>query len=182
MNYCTHCGEPLLLEVPAGDDRPRHCCQACGLIHYLNPKMVVGCIPQWNNQILLCLRAIEPRAGRWTLPAGFLENNETVTEGAQREVMEETRAVVYDLQPYGLYNIPHISQIYFFFLSELKNKDFEPTHESREVRLFQEEDIPWDQLAFPVVEKTLRRYFQDRRTNSFAFHIDVITRSIHSLR
>jgi ADP-ribose pyrophosphatase YjhB (NUDIX family) len=180
MNYCTHCGGPLLLEVPAGDDRPRYCCRACGLIHYQNPKMVVGCIPEWEDQILLCLRAIEPRANLWTLPAGFLENNETVSEGARREVQEETHARVHDLQPYGLYNIPHISQIYFFFRARLKNNSFEPTHESREVRLFSEEEVPWAQLAFPVVEKTLKRYFQDRHQQSFPFHIDIITRSIHS--
>ncbi len=142
--------------------------------------MVVGCIPEWNNQILLCLRAIEPREGMWTLPAGFLENNETVSEGAQREVLEETRVNVLGLEPYGLYNIPHISQIYFFFRAQLKSKSFGPTHESRDVRLFSEEQIPWEQLAFPVVEKTLRRYFQDRRLESFPFHIDIITRRIHA--
>ena len=180
MNYCTHCGGPLRLEVPAGDDRPRHCCPVCGRIHYRNPKMVVGCIPQWQGQILLCLRAIEPRAGLWTLPAGFLENNETVSEGAQREVMEETHASVHDLKPYGLYDIPHISQIYLFFRARLDNKSFEPTHESRDVRLFREDDIPWAQLAFPVVEKTLRHFLRDRREESFPFHIDIITRKIHS--
>lgn len=180
MNYCTHCGGPLRLEVPDGDDRPRHCCRVCGLIHYRNPKMVVGCIAEWKYRILLCLRAIEPREGLWTLPAGFLENNETVAEGARREVLEETRANVGDLQPYGLYNIPHISQIYFFFRAQLINNSFEPTDESRDVRLFKEEEIPWDRLAFPVVEKTLKRYFHDRHGESFPFHIDIVTRSIHS--
>ena len=144
--------------------------------------MVVGCIPEWKNQILLCLRAIEPRSGWWTLPAGYLENNETVTEGARREVMEEARAQVMDLAPYGLYNIPHISQVYLIFRAQLENSSFEPTHESRDVRLFMEEEIPWDRLAFPVIEKTLRRYFQDRRAAYFPFHIDVITRSIHAPR
>lgn len=168
------------MEVPAGDDRPRHCCRVCGMIHYRNPKMVVGCIPEWQDQVLLCLRAIEPRAGLWTLPAGFLENNETVMEGAQREVLEETHAKVSELKPYGLYNIPHISQIYFFFRAQLDDQRFEPTPESTEVRLFKEEEIPWDRLAFPVVEKTLKRYFQDRRSDCFPFHIDIITRRIHS--
>lgn len=182
MRYCTHCGGPLLLEVPSGDDRQRHCCRVCGLIHYRNPKMVVGCIPRWKDQILLCLRAIEPRAGKWTLPAGFLENNETVSEGARREVMEETRASVHELKPYGLYDIPHISQIYLFFRAKMENNRFEPTYESRDVRLFSEDEIPWDQLAFPVVKKTLKRYMQDRRAESFPFHIDIITRRIHSLR
>lgn len=144
--------------------------------------MVVGCIPEWKNQILLCLRAIEPRAGRWTLPAGFLENNETVSEGTKREVLEETRASVRDLQPYGLYNIPHISQIYFIFRGQLDNRSFAPTHESRDVRLFEEADIPWDQLAFPVIEKTLKRYYQDRRAKAFPFHIDIITRRIRPAR
>ena len=180
MNYCTNCGGLLLLEVPAGDDRPRHCCRVCGLIHYRNPKMVVGCIPEWKDKILLCLRAIEPRAGLWTLPAGYLENHETVSEGARREVMEEACARVHDLQPYGLYNIPHISQVYFFFRAQLENSNFEPTHESRDVRLFEEKEIPWGQLAFPVVEKMLKRYFQDRRGESFPFHIDSITRKIHT--
>lgn len=152
------------------------------MIHYRNPKMVVGCIPRWQGRILLCLRAIEPREGMWTLPAGFLENNETVSEGARREVMEETRASVVDLKPYGLYNIPHISQIYFFFRARLKNDSFESTYESRDVRLFEEEEIPWDRLAFPVVEKTLKRYLQDRRDALFPFHIDIITRRVHPPR
>ena len=172
----------MLLEVPAGDDRPRHCCRSCGLIHYRNPKMVVGCIPEWKNRVLLCLRAIEPRAGMWTLPAGYLENNETVSEGARRELLEEACARARGLQPYGLYNIPHISQVYLIFRGQLEDNRFEPTHESRDVRLFKEEEVPWDQLAFPVVEKTLKRYFQDRIRESFPFHIDVITRRIHPPR
>jgi ADP-ribose pyrophosphatase YjhB (NUDIX family) len=175
MKHCSRCGELVSRGIPPGDDRERYICAACGKIHYRNPRMVVGCIPLWQGRILLCRRSIEPRLGTWTLPAGFLENRESVEEGARRELMEEARATALDLRPYGLYNIRHVSQVYLFFIGELASADFGAGEESIEVRLFEEAAIPWDELAFPVVETTLRRYYRDVPGGEFPFHIEDIT-------
>lgn len=170
----------MTLRIPVGDDRPRYGCVACGAIHYQNPKMVVGCIPQWQDKILLCRRAIEPRYGRWTLPAGYLENGETVTEGARRETREEAGAALHQLIPYGLYNICHVNQIYLMFRAQLDGLNFSPGEESLEVRLFAEEEIPWEDLAFPVIEQTLARHMTDRPRGVFPFHIEDIVRRLGS--
>ena len=124
MNYCSQCGERVVRGVPPGDDRERFFCPSCETVHYQNPRMVVGCIPWWENSILLCRRAIEPRYGTWTLPAGFLENGESVAEGARRELLEEARATALGLTLYGLYNIRHVSQVYLIFLAPLATKEF----------------------------------------------------------
>jgi ADP-ribose pyrophosphatase YjhB (NUDIX family) len=174
MNFCSQCGGPLTLTVPLDDDRPRHVCPACGTIHYQNPKLVVGCIPVWENRILMCRRDIDPRKGYWTLPAGFLENGETAAAGARRETFEETGATVADLEPYLMVDIVHIHQIYLMFRSRLLAPDFHPTRESAEVKLLGKDDIPWDEIAFKVVEKTLRYYLQDRPSGRFAFRTDKI--------
>jgi ADP-ribose pyrophosphatase YjhB (NUDIX family) len=176
MNFCSHCGAEVVLAIPPGDDRRRFVCRACRTIHYQNPRVVVGCIPEWREQILLCRRAIEPRHGRWTLPAGYLENGETVMEGACRETREEAGATLTDLRPYGMYNIRHVNQIYLMFRGPLADLGFKPGKESLEVRLFKEEEIPWDDLAFPVIECTLRNYFRDRPLGLFGFHIEDIVR------
>ena len=177
MNYCSHCGEAVRLGVPPGDDRERFMCPVCGMIHYQNPRMVVGCIPAWRGQLLLCRRAIEPRSGTWTVPAGYLENGESVEEGARRELMEEARATARELRPFGLYNIRHVDQVYLIFLAPLASGDCDAGAETSEVRLFEEASIPWDELAFPVVEMTLQRYVRDLRRGEFPFHIaDVTTR------
>ncbi len=174
MNYCSHCAAPVTSFIPHSDNRPRYICTACGLIHYQNPKMVVGCIPLWDNRILLCKRNIEPRKGFWTLPAGYLECDETTEEGARRETCEETGARVVGLQPYRLFDIVHIGQIYLMFIGRLQGPEFHATEESMDVRLFEQEDIPWSSLAFPVIEKTLDHYCQDRRKNDFSFRLDSI--------
>jgi ADP-ribose pyrophosphatase YjhB (NUDIX family) len=171
MKFCTDCGTRVMLETPPGDDRKRFVCRSCGLIHYQNPKLVVGCIPEMEGRVLLCRRAIEPRYGKWTLPAGYLENGETVTMGAKREAFEEARATFADLEPYLLFNIRHINQIYLMFRGQLANGRYGSGHESLEVRLFEEAEIPWDDLAFGVIRATLSRYFQDRPTGIFDFHI-----------
>ena len=174
MKFCSQCGRPVTLTVPVDDDRPRHVCPSCGAIHYQNPKLVVGCIPVWAGRILMCRRDIEPRRGYWTLPAGFLENGETAAAGARRETLEETGATVAELTPYLMVDIVHIHQIYLMFCSRLLAPDFQPTRESSEVKLFEEEDIPWDDIAFKVVEKTLRYYLKDRVSGRFAFRTDKI--------
>jgi len=170
MNYCSHCGKPVVLRIPEGDSLPRHVCDACQTIHYQNPKIVVGCIPEWEDKILLCRRAIEPRYGFWTLPAGFMENCETTAQGALRETLEEANARVEIGKLYTLFNLPHISQVYMMFRGNLLDLDFKPGVESLEVALFSEQEIPWDELAFTTIRDTLKHYFSDRRSGSYGFH------------
>lgn len=170
MNFCNHCGSTVTLTVPSGDTVPRYVCSACALIHYQNPKMVVGTIPEWQDKVLLCRRAIQPKYGLWTLPAGFMENGETTAQGAIRETWEEAQARIEIGALYTLYNLPHINQVYLLFRAKLLDLDFAPGTESLEVALFEEAEIPWNALAFRTVEATLRVYFADRRTGAFDFH------------
>lgn len=171
MNFCSHCGTKVVVTVPAGDTHPRHVCPACGTVHYQNPKMIVGTIPEWEDNILLCRRAIEPKHGLWTLPAGFMENGETTAQGAARETLEEANARVEIASLYTLYNLPHINQVYLMFRATLLDQNFGPGTESLEVALFEEKDIPWEQLAFRTVEATLRAYFRDRGRGEYGFHM-----------
>ncbi|MEJ2721007.1 MAG: NUDIX domain-containing protein, partial [bacterium] len=157
-------------------DRPRHTCPDCGWIHYVNPKVVVGCVVEWENEILLCRRSIEPRYGLWTIPAGFLEAGETAADGAKRETLEEARAEVEIVAPYALLNLTFVDQIYLMFLARLIDGKFDKGAESLEVGLFDQPDIPWDKLAFSAVEHTLRRYFEDRAAGEFPFHMGDISR------
>ena len=178
MNSCNRCGAVVTLRIPPGDNLPRHICDACQTIHYLNPKMVVGCIPEWEDRILLCRRAIEPRYGLWTLPAGFMENGETTMQAAARETREEANAEVEIGDLYSLYSLPHINQVYLIFRSRLLNTDYSPGVESLETQLFSETDIPWDILAFPVVRKTLEDFFSDRRAGNYRLHQGEVTQSL----
>jgi len=174
MKFCSNCGAPVTLKIPAGDSLPRHVCDACHTIHYQNPRMVVGCVVEWQSKILLCRRAIEPRYGMWTVPAGYMENGETTTQGALRETLEEARAQVEIGPLYALYNIPHINQVYLLFRAQLIQPDIGAGAETLEVRLFAEDEIPWDQLAFATVRNTLTHYFSDRRRGKYSFHIGTI--------
>ena len=178
MNYCTHCGAGVSVRVPDGDTLSRHVCDGCGRIHYSNPKLVVGCIAEWEEKILLCRRAIEPRHGLWTIPAGFMENRETTEQAAARETMEEALAQVTDLVPYGLYDLPRISQVYLVYRARMASPDHGPGHESLESELVDPADIPWDDLAFPVIEETLRRYVEDREAGHFPLHTGVLVRRL----
>lgn len=172
MNYCNQCGAPVGLQIPAGDSVPRHVCLRCGMIHYVNPKLVVGCIPEWEDRILLCRRAIEPRYGRWTLPAGFMENGETTAQGAVRETLEETCARVEIGELFSLVNVPHIDQVHLFYRGRLLDGKFSPGIESLETALFAEAEIPWHDLAFRSVTLCLKAYFADRASANFTFHED----------
>lgn len=163
MKYCSSCGASVTFRIPEGDNRERFVCDDCNTIHYQNPKIVAGCIPEWQGRILLCKRAIEPRYGLWTLPAGFMENGETTEQAAMRETWEEACARVEITGLYGLFSIPHISQVYMFYRGELVNGTFSVGVESLECDLFSEAEIPWDQLAFPVVKETLSRYYEDSK-------------------
>ena len=171
MKFCSNCASPVRLSIPQGDTLPRYMCTSCGTIHYQNPKIVAGCIPMWEDRILICRRAIEPRYGLWTLPAGFMENGETVAQAAARETVEEARAKVIDLQLYGLFNIPHVNQVYIMFRGELETPDYAAGEESLEVRLVGENEIPWEKLAFPVIHRTLDLFIEDRRRGSFGSHM-----------
>jgi len=175
--YCSACGEGRIeFRIPDGDTLPRHVCAACGTIHYQNPKIVVGCLPEFGEQVLLCLRAIEPRRGLWTLPAGFLENGETLTAGAMRETLEEANARVAIGPLYTIISLPHISQVYMMFRARLLDRDFGPGPESLEVRLFDEDEIPWETLAFRTIGRTLRNYFLDRKLGAFGTHVSALER------
>ena len=176
MNFCSNCGAPVTLKVPPGDTLPRHVCDRCDTIHYQNPRMVVGCIVEWEERILLCRRAIEPRYGLWTVPAGFMENGETTLQGAARETLEEANARVEVGALYAVYNIPHINQVYMLFRARLLDTDFSAGAETLETRLFDEADIPWDELAFATVRNTLTHYFNDRKQGEYKFHMGTIER------
>jgi ADP-ribose pyrophosphatase YjhB (NUDIX family) len=176
MNFCSNCGQPVTTLTPPGDDRSRFYCESCGMVHYQNPRLVVGSIPEAEDKILLCRRAIEPCYGKWTLPAGYLENGETVAAGAKRETFEEARARVEILAPYALYNICHVNQIYLMFRARLKDNSFRAGSESLQVKLFSENDIPWDEIAFRVINATLLQYFADRRTGRFPFYTGNISK------
>ena len=169
MKFCHQCAGPLILRIPEGDDKPRHCCSQCDTIFYLNPKNVVGTLPFFEDKVLLCKRAIQPRAGKWTLPAGYMENGESSLDGAIRETTEEAGAsvIVKSDSLYTLFNLPKINQVYMFFRTELANLDFAAGIESTEVALFSEAEIPWGEIAFPVVKSTLEHYFDDLRKNQF---------------
>jgi ADP-ribose pyrophosphatase YjhB (NUDIX family) len=177
MKFCSACGSDRIeLRVPDGDNMRRQVCAACGTIHYQNPKIVVGCLPEWDDQVLLCKRAIEPRYGLWTLPAGFLENGETVVAGAIRETLEEASARVAIGELYTMISLPHISQVYVMFRAQLADLDFGPGPESLEVRLFREDEIPWEDLAFRTIARTLRNYFLDRKLGTFRTRVSALER------
>jgi len=175
MKYCSLCGAPVELRLLPNDSHSRHVCTACGEVHYLNPKLIVGAIPVWQDKILLCRRAIEPRHGLWTLPAGFMENGETTIEAAARETLEEANAQVDIGELYSLYNLPYINQVHLLFRAKLLNLDFSPGVESLEVQLFSEHEIPWDSLAFRPVYFTLQHFFADRKNGVFQFRIGDIS-------
>lgn len=170
MKFCSECAAPLREMIPEGDNRPRYVCSACDTIHYQNPRVVTGCLVTAGRQVLLCRRAIEPRLGYWTIPAGFMENGETMQEGALRETWEEAAAEVEDVALYRLFDIPHINQVYVFFRGELAG-GYGIGPESLEVRLFDEQDIPWSELAFPIVTDVLTDYFSDRQGDEYPVRV-----------
>ena len=178
IQHCRQCGAPVVYRLPDdGDTKPRAVCTACATVHYENPLNVVGTVPVWGEdgaQGLLCLRNIEPRRGTWTLPAGFMELGETTAEGAQRETIEEAGASI-ELGPlFTLMNVARVGQVHMYYRARLLNDRFDPGVETIEARLFTEEQIPWDEIAFRTVRETLECYFADRRKGHFGFHtIDI---------
>lgn len=166
MKFCSSCGHAVIETIPQGDNRPRFVCEDCGTIHYSNPNNVCGAILTWGEKILLCKRAIEPRYGLWTLPAGFMENGETVTQAAARESMEEANAVAKNLDLFGVFSLPHISQVYLMFHGELETDEVFPGEESLQTELFSAHQIPWKELAFPVVSHSLELFLQQADSNA----------------
>jgi ADP-ribose pyrophosphatase YjhB (NUDIX family) len=171
MNFCSNCGTRVVLKVPEGDLLPRHVCENCGTIHYQNPKIVVGSVPEYQGRILICKRGIEPRLGYWTIPAGFMENDETLEAGAAREAMEEARIDVEIGSLLLVADVTHARQVHVFFRSRMRTPDFDVTHESLEVALVDEKDIPWNDLAFPSTEFALRRFVEDRKAGVDRHHV-----------
>lgn len=165
LKFCNQCGASLSYRIPSGDDRSRYVCDECGTVHYENPKVVVGCIPVWEEKILLCRRAIEPGFGKWTLPAGYLENGETAEEGAVRETCEEAGARVEIVEPYALFSLTFADHIYFMFHARMLSPDLVPGKESLSAKLFDAAEIPWSEIAFGVIRETLERFLRDRSLN-----------------
>jgi ADP-ribose pyrophosphatase YjhB (NUDIX family) len=188
MKFCSECAHPVTVAIPEGDNRPRYVCTQCGTIHYQNPKMVIGSIPVWEQdgelKVLLCKRAIEPRYGYWTLPAGFMENEETTGQAAVRETEEEAGANVQLGDLFTLLNVAHVHQVHLFYLARLLDLDYAAGVESLDVQLFAEDEIPWDELAFPTIRTTLELFFADRRKvlegGNYGFHSRDITRPMRA--
>ena len=170
MKFCSNCSAPILRRVPPGDSLPRWLCDACGSIHYQNPRLVVGTLPEWEGKVLLCRRAIEPRYGYWTLPAGFMENDETTGDAAVRETLEEAGARVELAAPFSMISVPRVNQVHLFYRARLLDLGFKPGVESLEVVLVDEAEVPWQEIAFRTVGATLKHWFADRARGSFGFH------------
>ena len=174
MKFCSNCAHPVEFRIPPGDSLPRHVCPACGTIHYQNPKLVVGALAEWEDRILLCRRAIEPRHGMWTLPAGFMENDETTQEGARRETLEESLADVTIGSLLAVVHVLHANQVHVMFRARMHEPRFGATAESLEVRLCEESEIPWGEIAFRSVDFALKRYFEDRRRGAEDHHFTTL--------
>jgi ADP-ribose pyrophosphatase YjhB (NUDIX family) len=174
VKFCCYCASPLVSRVPPGDSLPRWICDECGEIHYQNPKLVLGTIPEHADRILLCRRAIEPRYGYWTLPAGFMENDETAGQAAMRETLEEAGARVELDAPFSMISVPRVNQVHLFFRARLMDLDFKPGEETLEVALFDEPGLPWKDIAFRTVGRTLKLWLSDRKAGRFIFHAEDI--------
>ena len=170
MKFCSACGQPVVQKIPDGDHLPRHVCGACGTIHYQNPRIIAGCVPEWEGKLLLCKRAIEPRRGFWTIPAGFMENGEALQDAAARESMEEALARVEIGSLLAVVNVLRAHQVHIMFRARLLDLNFGVGPESLEVQLYDESEIPWDDMAFLSVEFALRRYLADRRSGREGLH------------
>ncbi len=172
--FCSACGARLAHRVPPGDSLSRGVCDACGVIHYRNPRLVVGALPVWENKVLLCRRAIEPRRDKWTLPAGFMENGESVEEAAIRETLEEACARIELDELFSMISVPYIHQVHVVFRARLLDLDFAAGEESLEVRLFAENEIPWQEIAFRTIKRSLKYFFADRRQGTFTLHSEAL--------
>ncbi len=176
IKHCRNCGCAVVYRLPDdGDTRERAVCPQCATIHYENPLNVVGTVPHLGELVLLCKRNIEPRRGKWTLPAGFMELQETTEQGAARETVEESGALFEMEGLFAVLSVARVGQVHLFYTARLLSDQFDPGYETMEARLFTEADIPWDEIAFRTVKETLEHYFADRRNGSLGFHtIDIV--------
>jgi ADP-ribose pyrophosphatase YjhB (NUDIX family) len=170
MNFCSNCGFTIQYSTIEGEHIPRHHCTSCGIVHYVNPKIIVGCLPIWEDKIMLCKRGIEPQLGLWNIPGGFMENDESVEEGAAREMLEETCAGVTLLGLHTVFNVVPVNQVHLHFLAALNDLNYALTPESTDIQLFTEGDIPWDEIAFASSKFAIKKYFQDRKNNTRNIH------------
>jgi ADP-ribose pyrophosphatase YjhB (NUDIX family) len=176
IKHCKNCGTAVVYRQPDdGDTKNRAVCPACNTVHYENPLNVVGTVPVWGDKVLLCKRNIEPRKGKWTLPAGFMELDETTSEGAARETLEEAGAQFEMQSLFSVLSVPKVGQVHLFYRAKLTSDQFDPGYETQEAKLFAEADIPWDEIAFRTVKVTLERFFSDRALGEFSVHqVDIL--------
>lgn len=171
IKHCKNCGTAVVYRLPDdGDTKNRAVCPACNTVHYENPLNVVGTVPVLGDKVLLCKRNIEPRKGKWTLPAGFMELDETTAEGAARETTEEAGAQFEMQSLFSVLSVPKVGQVHLFYRAKLTSDQFDPGYETQEAKLFTESEIPWDEIAFRTVKVTLERFFSDRAQGSFGVH------------
>jgi ADP-ribose pyrophosphatase YjhB (NUDIX family) len=176
IKHCKNCGTAVVYRIPDdGDTKHRAVCPVCHTVHYENPLNVVGTVPHWGEQVLLCKRNIEPRFGKWTLPAGFMELDETLAEGAARETVEEAGAQFEMEGLFSILNVARVGQVHMFYRARLTSDQFDPGTETIEAQLFLESEIPWGEIAFRTVKETLERYFADRKAGAFSIHTVDIT-------
>jgi ADP-ribose pyrophosphatase YjhB (NUDIX family) len=176
LKFCSTCGSAdIALVIPEGDHRERYVCPSCKTVHYKNPLVVCGVVPVYGDKVMLCKRGIEPRFGKWTLPAGFMENNESVEQGAQRELFEESQATVTLGPLLAVLSVPYISQVHMMYLGQMSEPKYAVTLESTEINLYSESEIPWDELAFRTVKVTLEHYFACRRAGAFSVKCDSLS-------
>lgn len=176
MKYCIECGtKDVVYVIPEGDNRQRHICQSCNYIHYVNPRMICGTLPIHDNKILLCKRSIEPRKGYWTLPAGFMENGESIEHAAHRETQEEAMATAINSHLYSIFSLPHINQVHIFYKCNINNGHFGAGVETEDAQLFQLDDIPWEHIAFKTVYRCLEHYIEDFKTGEFSLRSEEIS-------
>jgi ADP-ribose pyrophosphatase YjhB (NUDIX family) len=171
IKHCKNCGTAVVYRLPDdGDTKNRAVCPACNTVHYENPLNVVGTVPHFGNKVLLCKRNIEPRKGKWTLPAGFMELDETTSEGAARETVEEAGAQFEMQELFSVLSVPKVGQVHLFYRARLSSDQFAPGFETMEAKLFAEADIPWDEIAFRTVKVTLEKYFADTKSGNYGVH------------
>ena len=175
MNFCSNCGHKIQFGNIEGDHLPRFHCVECGTIHYQNPRVIVGCIPIWEDKVMLCRRGIEPQLGLWNVPGGFMENNETVEEGAAREMFEETHGRVRIIGLQSVFTVLHVNQVHLHFLAEMVDLNYETTPESTEIQLFTEDELPWHDVAFASNYFALKKYFEDRKNGMQRTHRSSLT-------
>ena len=182
MNFCSNCGQKVQFGNIADDHLPRFHCLDCGTIHYQNPRVIVGCIPIWEDKVMLCKRGIEPQKGLWNLPGGFMENNENVEDGATREMLEETHGRVRIIGLQSVYTVLQVNQVHLHFLAEMLDLKYATTLESTDIQLFTEENLPWSDVAFASNRFALQKYFEDRRMGLQRTHRGFLQKGIFAIQ